>query len=895
MKPLRAYDSLRKAGNKVKLLLFLCLLAQVFFLLIGSQRISLPSRIVEIVVNSFLPEDLLIKLQKPEIIGFSQLELGKAELWSHDSNLLEISGLSISLNASRSWNNPLLAFEKINFSQAHLLRQKNRHQGIEIKQFSLIKRSPEDTFFVKGDINLGDLSSTMHLEITQFDKNWVQSIIPKQNGSSLTDFLKKAHAYKKTISVWHEKSPTLHLNIRGIMNGPSGELLISQKNGTNNKTKNLLARAEWIPSEKSDYLTFASLEAKADKIYINQDGIDLGFNKPSIKGNAYVNLSSKEMSWMESFFSYQDLLLKGKMSGSIPKLDVYTLNDVNHTIVQILSYSNESKVSLCARKEHHKWDLTGSLKINPKNIDLLAHLTRGNLKVMDGDKLRLQFWTNPTPLHQDYPVQFIIEADNFSVLEAPYGRFRFEGEIANDFTIWVNDAYGKLGKSEVGGKYFQKWNPARYRFLIDGTCHPPDINNWLGLWWDPIWTDFSFPGLIPKGNFSISGVWDGPPSNSITTGWIKTDKIDYKNFEFQSSNIEIEVDKSSTRLKAKNIKHEHGQANGTLVYPRNSELDNLWMDFSFKGDYPVNQAKEVLGEEVSQALSELNASVIYCEANGQIYRDQKQVGDDKNESWYKLYLSSNNPFSYWGIEMDYIEGTLDSSKGLTKVNFDKIGISGGQGTLAVSKNSAKTDQINLDIDLKNADRNRLIQNLMKSSRLQDQAIQITDRNTGSYSKLDPQEGGRIDFSLQAEGPLSEYKHFEGSGNFKLYKVEIGTMHLLGGIRSKLGAFNLPLPSDALSFNQLNAPFLLDHDRILFDQATLLGPLSTFEAKGEVNWVEAEVDLLADLKLAGNLNIPVLKQLVNLADPLSRLSTLKIKGNWENPSWTIHLRANPLAP
>jgi hypothetical protein len=44
-----------------------------------------------------------------------------------------------------------------------------------------------------------------------------------------------------------------------------------------------------------------------------------------------------------------------------------------------------------------------------------------------------------------------------------------------------------------------------------------------------------------------------------------------------------------------------------------------------------------------------------------------------------------------------------------------------------------------------------------------------------------------------------------------------------------------------------------------------------------------------------LNIPVLKQLVNLADPLSRLSTLKIQGNWEDPEWTIHLKTNPLTP
>ena len=319
------------------------------------------------------------------------------------------------------------------------------------------------------------------------------------------------------------------------------------------------------------------------------------------------------------------------------------------------------------------------------------------------------------------------------------------------------------------------------------------------------------------------------------------------------------------------------------------------MDFSFKGDYPVNQAKEVLGVEVYQAISDVNASVVYCEATGQIYKDQKNNEMDKNVSWYKVYLSTNHPFSYSGVELDYASGTINNLEGLTKVNFDKIGIAGGEGTLSVSKISEKTDHISLDIELKNADRNRLTQSLKKSSPLEDQKIEDADQGALSTYKENSKEGGRIDFSLQAEGPLSEPRHFEGSGNFDFYDVEIGTMHLLGGIRSKLGAFNLPLPSDALSFNRLNAPFLLDHDRILFDQATLSGPLSTFDAKGEVNWIKSEVDLLADLKLAGNLNIPVLKQLVNLADPLSRLSTVKIKGDWENPEWTIHLKTNPLAP
>ena len=74
MKPVRAYASLYRVRNKVNLLLFICLLAQIFFLLTGSQRIPLPSRFVEVLVNSFLPNDILVKLERPEILGFSELE-----------------------------------------------------------------------------------------------------------------------------------------------------------------------------------------------------------------------------------------------------------------------------------------------------------------------------------------------------------------------------------------------------------------------------------------------------------------------------------------------------------------------------------------------------------------------------------------------------------------------------------------------------------------------------------------------------------------------------------------------------------------------------------------------------------------------------------------------------
>ena len=106
-----------------------------------------------------------------------------------------------------------------------------------------------------------------------------------------------------------------------------------------------------------------------------------------------------------------------------------------------------------------------------------------------------------------------------SALQTPPGKFQFTGEIKQDFSIFINDAYGKLGQSEVTGTYYQKWNPAKYRFLLNGSCYPPDIDNWLGIWWPPLWQDFTF--LQPfqlvisqskefgRGNLQFRNDWPG--------------------------------------------------------------------------------------------------------------------------------------------------------------------------------------------------------------------------------------------------------------------------------------------------------------------------------------------------------------------------------------------------
>ena len=421
---------------------------------------------------------------------------------------------------------------------------------------------------------------------------------------------------------------------------------------------------------------------------------------------------------------------------------------------------------------------------------------------------------------------------------------------------------------------------------MEGLCHPPDISNWLGSWWNPIWQDFEFNGPTPHGDISISGIWGGDPGNCKLFGNVITDRITFRDFKIDSSSIDILLNEKSLVLSSDSLRHSTGQLNGKLVFPSRMYSPQVLLKFKLKGDYPVNDAKNLLGQKVNNALSDCNISLIYCDASGVVFKKAPIDVEDINQTWFDAFMSSNQQFSFGGLKIDSAEGRLSLRKGLLHGDFTKFNVAQGRGSLSFSQLSHQSDQISLDLELEN----------MNQAILSNSTIKRTDKFGKSPEKKSFESSpsdSKVDFSLLADGSFSDYTQFVGTGLINFRDVEVGNVNFLGGIKSKLGKFNLPLPSDALYFDQLKVPYVLDHENIRFDNAKLSGPLSVLLAKGELNWPTGIIDLIAELQIVGNLNIPLIKQIVNFADPLSKISKIKIIGPWENPDWTVHLGTNPL--
>ena len=78
------------------------------------------------------------------------------------------------------------------------------------------------------------------------------------------------------------------------------------------------------------------------------------------------------------------------------------------------------------------------------------------------------------------------------------------------------------------------------------------------------------------------------------------------------------------------------------------------------------------------------------------------------------------------------------------------------------------------------------------------------------------------------------------------------------------------------------PFELNNESINFDDLRLTGPLSKMTAEGQFNLSSGTIDLIARLSLVGNLSVPIVKNLLQLADPISKIAEIKITGNFQQP-------------
>lgn len=883
MKPYKSYMSLYKEGDKLNKFLFVLLVLQIIILCLLHATIAIPVAVAKSLSGSHEADGLVLDYDNIVFSFPNRLDIGHFALKKGESPVIKIDDLSFQGSIfGLPWRN-LSTLEGFQAEQISLYSPL-KNQPILSARGTRIQKNESNEHFITSSIYLDQ--KILRLKGV-LDLNYLQSLFVKKDPTKTGKGAEQLVTAIEKLDSLAQGTPPIQLQAYLRANSNS-MLCIAQPPHTQSLENHINGFGTILKiSDDGNKSHSASIRARIDAFSVKAGTLRATF-QDIFMTNASIRLQNLKIpkdGVGETRLNIGKIKFDGKIQGHLPRFNIVSKTTDKLEEGMFFSDSNLTRIAL-SYLYTPSLSLNGEAEFTPKNFDLYCDTKKGSLKVWDGDKVNAYALRNKMKSKTVAPMFFQAFSDRLSVLEAPAGSFDLSGQIAPDYSITVDSIRAKIGSSEVAGSYLQSWNPHLFRFLLKGDCLPSDINNWLGKWWKKIWQEFSFTEEIPYGDFSISGDWQKTRVSTVTHGIVKTKALAFRNLSIKQSHLMVFGDGNSTRLKA-SVKHAKGKLNGNLSIPRNLSDADIPLSFWFKGDFPLDEGREVFGNEVKKILSDFNSSLLSCKAEGQIYQPQLGLSKESNKTHYEITISTESNSSLWKIPVSYINGTIKHSDSTTEGSFPSIGLGEGKASLDFeAKSSPNNDSLSLKFQLQKADRHAIASIVNHYSFLDSNGSKYIKENFNTTKD----SSGTLDLSLQAKGPLDDHLQFKGTGHLRLMDESLKQVNLLGKISEKLGTSKLPIPSGSFSFEKLEIPFRIEYDKIYSDNILLTGPLSKLEGSGQLNLISNEIDISAKLKLAGNLRIPLISQVINLADPVSKITEIKISGNWKNPK--TELKVNP---
>lgn len=609
----------------------------------------------------------------------------------------------------------------------------------------------------------------------------------------------------------------------------------------------------------------------------------------NIKNVAFSYQGNKSKKDEFFYYSHQLILenikLDGKITGQIPNITVTSKLENKLLDITLISDTNSTQCSNII-----KWDLENKLLslignnlISPNLINLSLIKEKHKYVLVKGDSLDIKFNNNLSSpeLRQNNTIK--INAKKVSFLDSPFGNYSASGYIDSDFSLFLDKIKATMQKSIVNGSYRQNWNPLNYEFNLKGSCLPTDINNWFGSWWANIWDDFKFNSdSIPSGNFKINGIWNKPYS-SIANGIFNCENIEYKEFPINYAKLIINVDSNKTLISTSDLKHNYGSLKGSLSIPHFKSKNDILLNYKIDGIYPLNSGKKCMGKHIESYLNKFNLNYLDTSSHGTIYltkQDGKSAINSKQN--YFIDFLTNQSGSWNGIPFNGFQGTIKSEDDKFTLNLPIINFE--QSIISLIINSSKHNN-SINFEIINGRINELYS-----------AINSFQSYTGEYLFNNQitaftQNEGIIDFNLHASNYSNDLIRLKGTGMIRVKDKEISKIRLLGFLSDRLSNLPIPFPTGTLNFNKLEGLFELDQGIVKFDKFVLSGFFAKIISKGSINLKSGEINIFSKIQLVGNIDLPILSKIANIADPLSNFAEVKITGTWQKPIW--ELLVNPL--
>ncbi|MFA6288818.1 MAG: AsmA-like C-terminal region-containing protein [Opitutaceae bacterium] len=432
----------------------------------------------------------------------------------------------------------------------------------------------------------------------------------------------------------------------------------------------------------------------------------------------------------------------------------------------------------------------------------------------------------------------------------------------------------RQGESLAHGLYEMDTATFDFRFLLTGGLRPNGIAGWFHGWWTRFWNDFDFSKSVPVADVDVSGRW-----GSLTATRV------FVQAEGAATGLRgAAFDRVSTRLFVRpqwddilyfKVAQGAQQAEGT--FSRLGDLEkNAWsrMVFSVDSSLPLGTMERLFGKDASELFTPYRfANAPRLKLSGHVESPASPGGAHQEIA---IVLGStgassfhNFPLADLAFTARYHDGNLDLPS-LAVVFAD-----GRANGSAKVWGDGKDRRVSFDFSLAKANLGAAIL-----------ALNVTPEakpKPGENTLSQRLESGRLNLTLNAQGPYADFYGFTGKGTAEITGADLGQINLFG-VLSELLKKTVILNFSSFSLDRLDAEFDVDGPRVKFGSLKISGPTAAIDAKGDYGLQDHRLDFKAKIFPFDENKSIVLSPIKLVLSPFSNALEVKLQGTLAKPEW-----------
>ncbi len=429
----------------------------------------------------------------------------------------------------------------------------------------------------------------------------------------------------------------------------------------------------------------------------------------------------------------------------------------------------------------------------------------------------------------------------------------------------------------VRGSYGMDLKTRDYRFLIQGHFFPAAIDPWFSGWWTRLWSDFQFGARPPEADLDILGRW-GAPELSVVYGDADIAPVTLRGVPLDRLRATFFIRPEHYDIMAFDARRGALGARGGFTRHDDSETKTpRWIDFVFHSTLPLQEGARLFGPEGARTVEPfVFAQPPTVDAAGRMEWTDSGLRE-------KIHVSASAPgvFRFHEFPVDNARFSFDLLDRDIHVRSIEAQIAGGPLTGSATVTGPETRR-----------------RLAFSGRLAGANLAGTVGTWLDYRTRTAPSGtpplpdsasrlgadGRLDLTLEAEGPLEDLYSLQGHGGASVRGAELAEIEMFGALSRALRGTLLGFTS--FQFSDADAKFVLNGEHLDFSTLKMTGPSAAIHGKGRYTMPTSGLAFNVALFPFRESSFPVFTMLGTMLTPLSHAFEIRLGGTLAKPEWSF---------